>query len=216
MKKVFLILLALIMIVGCSTYYNGTYTLALKEVERPEDAKVRYGQYEIVSFEEEAQTKYSYEDEMIRIVWLPLEKQFAFQLDNKTNHSIKIIWDEAVYINQNGSSERIVHSGVKYTDMNNSQPPSIVVRNTNITDMVVPTGNIRYVSGQYDPWKISPLVSKISASTIDDLITLSTENIGKTISILLPLQIENVVNEYIFKFNVNEFVVDPTERISVR
>lgn len=204
MKKLFYTLILALMLTSCMTY-QGFYNVGLQEVERPENAKERYGDSKIVNFQEEGKTKYSYEDEMIKIVWLPLSTQFAFTLQNKTDHSIKIIWDEAVYVNENGSSGRVMHSGVKYIDRNNSQPPTIVVKKANIDDIIVPTDNITYTSGQYGGWSTNPLFPN-RAMTQEELNSLSQEYIGKTVQVLLPLQIEDTVNEYIFSFKVEDFV----------
>lgn len=202
MKKLFYTLLLASMLSSCMTY-QGFYNVGLQEVERPENAKERYGESKIVNFQEEGKTKYSYEDEMIKIVWLPLPTQFAFTLQNKTDHSIKIIWDEAVYVNENGSSGRVMHAGVKYIDRNNSQPPTVVVKNANIDDMVVPTEKVSYISGL--GWSTSPMFPN-RAMTPEELNTLSQSYIGKTVQVLLPLQFEDTVNEYIFSFKVEDFV----------
>jgi hypothetical protein len=92
MRKIIYALILAVMMTSCMTY-QGFYTVGLQNVERPENAKERYGESKIVNFEEEGKTKYSYEDDMIKIVWLPLSTQFGFTLQNKTDHSIKIIWD---------------------------------------------------------------------------------------------------------------------------
>jgi hypothetical protein len=178
--------------------------MELQEVERPENAKQQYGESKIVTFEENGESKISYEDELIKIVWLPLSSQFSFNLKNKTDHSIKIIWNEAVYVDENGSSGRVMHSGVKYVDRNNPQPPTVVVKNASIDDIIVPTDNIYYVSGEYGGWRTKPLLPN-RASTQEELTNLTNSFIDKTVSVLLPLQIEDTVNEYLFKFKVNSF-----------
>lgn len=202
MKKLFYTLFLASMLTSCMSY-QGFYNVGLQEVERPENTKERYGESKIVNFQEEGKTKYSYEDEMIKIVWLPLSTQFAFTLQNKTDHSIKIIWDEAVYVNENSSSGRIMHSGVKYIDRNNSQPPTVVVKNANIDDMIVPTDKVTYISGV--GWSTNPMFPN-RAMTQEELNILSQGYIGKTVQVLLPLQIEDTVNEYIFSFKVEDFV----------
>jgi len=202
MKKVIYAVFIIFLLVGCVSY-QGIYNLGLQEVERPEDAKERYGDSKIVNFEEEGKTKYSYEDDMIKIVWLPLTKQFAFTVQNKTDHSIKIIWDEAVYVDENGSSCRVMHSGVKYTERSNPQPPTVIVKKANISDIILPTDNVYYVRGQ--GWNTRPLFRNW-ANTPEELDTLTKKFIGKTVQILLPLQIEETINEYIFSFKVEDFV----------
>jgi hypothetical protein len=204
MKKIIYIAFIATMFTSCMTY-QGFYNVGLQEVERPENAKERYGESKIVNFEEEGKTKYSYEDDMIKIVWLPLSTQFGFTLKNKTDHSIKIIWDEAVYVDQNGSSGRVMHSGVKYIDRSNPQPPTVIVKNANIDDMIVPTDNIYYVSGQYGGWRTKPMFPN-RASTQEELNTLTQKYIGKEVKVLLPLKIQETINEYIFTFKVEDFI----------
>ena len=204
MRKLIFTLFLATMLTSCMTY-QGFYILGLQEVERPENAKERYGESKIINFEEEGKTKYSYEDELIKIVWLPLSTQFAFTLENKSDNSIKIIWDEAVYVDENGSSGRVMHSGVKYVDRSNPQPPTVVVKKAKVDDVVVPTDNIYYISGQYGGWQTKPLFPN-QATTQEELNALTQKYVGKTVKILLPLQIQETVNEYIFSFKVENFI----------
>ncbi|MFY9125207.1 MAG: hypothetical protein WAO59_08170 [Bacteroidales bacterium] len=204
MRKIIYALILAVMMTSCMTY-QGFYIVGLQNVERPENAKERYGESKIVNFEEEGKTKYSYEDDMIKIVWLPLSTQFSFTLQNKTDHSIKIIWDEAAYVDPNGSSGRVMHAGVKYIDRNNPQPPTVIVKNAIIDDMIVPTDNIYYVSGQYGGWRIKPMLPN-RANTQEELNALTQQYIGKEVRVLLPLEIQGTVNEYIFTFKVEDFI----------
>jgi hypothetical protein len=204
MKNVLFVTLAALMVAGCMSY-TGTYKVGLQEVERPENAKERYGDSKIVNFDEDGSTKYSYEDSLIQIVWLPATKQFGFMMLNKTEHSIKIIWDEAVYIDENGASGKVMHAGVKYIDRNSSQPATIVPKKARIDDMVLPTDKVYYVSGQYGGWSTRPLFPNL-ATNQENLNTLTAMYIGKTVKILLPLQIEETVNEYTFSFKVEDFI----------
>jgi hypothetical protein len=142
---------------------------------------------------------------MIKIFFIKIYKKFGFTLQNKTDHSIKIIWDEAVYVDPNGSSGRVMHAGVKYIDRNNPQPPTVIVKNANIDDMIVPTDNIYYVSGQYGGWRTKPMLPN-RANTQEELNALTQQYIGKEVRVLLPLEIQGTVNEYIFTFKVEDFI----------
>jgi hypothetical protein len=141
---------------------------------------------------------------MIKIVWLPLSTQFVFRMHNKTDHSIRIIWDEAVYVNVNGSSGRVTHAGVKYTDRNNPQPPTVVVKNANIDDIIIPADNIYYVPGQYGGWRTRPMFPN-RANTQEESNALREQYIGKEVRVLLPLEIQGTINEYIFTFKIESF-----------
>jgi hypothetical protein len=204
-KTIIVLALLVVFLSDCATY-TAYYDISLKEVERPAQAKERYGEQKIMKAEEGGMEKYYFEDEMVKIVWIPTASQISFILTNKTEHSIKIVWDEAAFVDENGVSHRVMHSGVKYIDRTNPQPPSVVVRKGSITDLVIPTDNIYYVSGKYGGWREAPLFPT-SAVTIEELRVKAENYIGKTVQVLLPLQIEDVVNEYIFTFEVNNVEV---------
>jgi len=217
-------------LIKCSTTYLAVYDIALTEIEKPVQSDERYGDKRIVKIKEEGINKYLFEDENIKIVWIPTSSKFFFILSNKTNHSIKILWDEAVLVDDNGLSQRVFHSGVKYIDRNNSQPPSIVVRKGMIEDSIMPSDNIYYMNGQYGGWRETPLfptylvkvqeltslcmlaltnvpVMSSSQETLEEFQSKTKSYIGKFIQILLPLEINGVINEYIFTFKVNDVEV---------
>lgn len=119
------------------------YDVSLYAVERPTEAKASYGE-QIIFSTKESHYKYSFEDEMVRILWVVNPTNLSFLLTNKTDHSIRIIWDEAVYVDESRESNRVIHSGVKYVDKNKSYPPSVVVRKGTLTDVIIPTNKIHF------------------------------------------------------------------------
>lgn len=243
-RKTFLSVSVIIIILlstlsGCTTY-RSVYDISLKEVERPAKAKERYGVQKIIkvekSVEEEnyfkdeekkyysyfGQEKYNFEDEMIKIAWIPTPHEFLFILTNKTDHSIKIVWDEASYVDISGESHRVMHSGVKYIDRDSAQPPSIVVRRGTFSDLVMPTD---YIGGPpyYLHIPLFPIYNAMSdydpnypkyyKDSREEFIIKTKDYIGKTVQILLPLQIEDVVNEYIFIFELKGVEIQKVEPV---
>jgi hypothetical protein len=204
MKK-FLIIVGLTTMMTSCMSYSGVYKVGLQEVESPKNSREQFGETKVVNFQDKGVTKYSYEDNLIKIVWLPLKTQFSFSLNNKSEHSMKIIWDEAVYVNENGSSQKVFHSGVKYTERNNMQPPTTIIKGAKIDDLVIPTENVYYISGQYGGWRESPLF-KSSAMTAKELDDLKSLYVGKVVKISLPIKIEETTNEYLFTFKIEDFV----------
>ncbi len=193
---------------GCASI-SAKYDMELTEVERPAQAKERYGEQKIITNNESGVNKYVFEDEMVKILWVPTPDAIHFSLVNKTTHSIKIVWDEAAYVDVNGSSHRVMHSGVKFVDMNSPQPPTIVVRNGSIEDLVFPTDNVYYSSGAYGGWTQVPLFPT-SGYTVEELRTKAEPYKNRKFQVLLPLQIEDIVNEYIFIFGINDVVISQT------
>jgi hypothetical protein len=193
------------------TQYSFKPVLILSEVERPENAKKQYGELKIESVQRDtsAVTKSNFADSLVSIKWGFGEKDISFTLENKTNHTILIKWNNSAIVDLNGESQRIIHSGIKYSEMNNSLPPTVVVRKGKISDSLTPTNRIHYREGYYGhyisrspEWVTLPLINPPKYYTIDELKEQATSLVGKTYQVLLPLEIEGVQNDYVFIFKI--------------
>ena len=188
--KLLLSLLIVTIITSCKTHYDVVMT----NVEVPEDYRQEFGETKILSLSENEITKYTYEDEMVSFTWYVSKSQFNFWLKNKTKHSIKIPWDDIVFINPGGRSMRVIHSGIRYIDRNKEQAPSVVAKNSILDDILVPSDYIYYVDdggSGLGGWKVHDVFHNY-------------EQIGAEASIVLPIIIENVTNEYTFRFQVKD------------
>lgn len=192
----------------------ATYDIGLASVETPANAKAQFGETKVVPVSEEGKTKYRYEDDYIDIVWYVSGKQFNFTLKNKSNHTLKINWDDISYVDTNGRTGRVMHSGVKYNERNNSQPSSTVPKGATLSDLLLPTDNVsyssptKYTSGGWNENYLFPCIYKDEASLFQN----APDYIGKTMTILMPIMIENVQNDYTFTFNINELLTQPTKK----
>lgn len=202
MKKKILIFSVAVLFSSCSFGPYLSYNVGLSNVEAPADAKKQFGETKIVQMDVEGKRNYKYEDDYISISWYVGSTQFSFDLTNKSNYSLKIPWDDVAYINTSGKTGRVMHSGVKYIDRNNSQPASVIPKKASLNDIITPTDNVCYVSGQYGGWREGRLFDfPIDKKTVE----LSKQAyIGKTVRLLIPVVIENVTNEYIFEFKVED------------
>lgn len=192
-----------ILLSGCSALVPISYRSSLVEVERPSSTQERYGDHITVEQSEEGIDQWFYQDSLAAFTWIVGREQLNFILENNTQHTMRLIWDEAAFIEPTGSSGRVMHEGVKYIDRNNSQPPSVIPRNGQLTDLVLPTRNVRqgYKSGWVTDDLILPTY-KASGNSEDAL-----ANVGKQFSVLLPIDIQGTTNEYIFTFEVNEAII---------
>lgn len=177
-----------------SMMQTSKYVVNLSAVESPENARVQFGETKVVTFKDGDVQKYRYEDDFINIVWFVGYKEFDFSLTNKSDHTIKINWDDISYVDINGNVGRVMHSGVKYIDRNSSQPATSIPKRASITDLLMPTENVYYVSGQYGGWRESPLIPASYNQGGAE---------GKTMTILMPIMIENVQNDYTFEFVIS-------------
>lgn len=196
---------------GCATSYNISYNIVLKEVESPIKTKERYAERKITKVDN---TGNIFEDEVIKIVWFPTSRQVSFFLTNKTDYSIKILWDEAAFVDERGNCHRVIHAGVKYIDRNNSQPPSVVVRKGFIEDSVVPTGIPANIYWAYGDWHERPLFPTTASGVTAKKAKKKVEKyIGETMQVLLPIETEGIVNDYIFTLKIKDIEVKEQERV---
>jgi hypothetical protein len=64
---------------------------------------------------------------------------------------IEIIWDETSIVMPSGTSEKIMHSGVKYVDRGQSMPNTVLPPNAKITDELIPIDNVSW-NGTFHDW----------------------------------------------------------------
>lgn len=208
MKKLFFLLLPIMgmLVSSCGlTQQLATYSISLSKVESPANAKENYGETKVATFEENGTSKYRYEDDYINIVWYVGLKQFNFSLTNKSGHTIKINWDDVSYVDITGQTGRVMHAGVKYADRNSSQPATTIPKNATISDILLPTDNVYYISGQFGGWQEKLLIPSYY-KTIEELNAGAPAYVGKKLTVLMPITVEGVQNDYTFEFNIDELL----------
>lgn len=215
MKKTILLNLALagILLCSCGTSYMASYDVTLAKVESPADVKKNFGETKVVPLTEDNVSKYRYEDDYIEIVWYVGAKNLHFTLHNKSGHSIKINWDDVSFVDINGSVGRVMHSGVKYIDRNNSQPATTIPNGAKINDLLIPTDNVYYVSGtQYSSggWREKNLIPSFYKSK-EALDAEASNYVGKTMKVLMPISVEGVQNDYTFEFEISRLLNNSTK-----
>jgi len=225
MRNILLVMISLFLL-SCGSAYNSSisdtpiticnakYFLSLSKVERPEKASQRYGSQKIDTASMN-KYKFYFEDDLVKVLWSVSSDEIAFTVQNKTDHSIKIPWDDAAFIDENGSSHRVMHSGIKYNDRQQAQAPSIVVRKASLEDIVFPTDYVsweeggRYTSGKwkqrsfYPDYDYQNIYRSHEFNSFEEFDKAVKSKVGKTFQVLLPLQIEDVINDYIFSFKVD-------------
>lgn len=184
--------------------FSAKYDISLSSVESPIDASKQYGETKVTQHTEDGITKYSYEDDYIATTWYVGHTEFNFTLKNKTNHSLKINWDDISYVDIYGNVGRVMHSGVKYTDRNSSQPSTTIPKNAKISDILLPTDNVYFLSGQYGGWSEKPLIPN-NFSTQNEGTDNTSKYIGN-LTIMMPIIIEGIQNDYTFVFSVNNII----------
>jgi hypothetical protein len=168
---------------------NGFYSIQLVSVDTPKD----------ISNSIVDSLSSVYEDDLIKMDWDYGISQLGFVLKNKSNETLKIIWDDMAYISTSNTTEKVFHKGIKYIDREKPQAPTSVYKNTTLSDLVAPSSYTTYVSGQYGGWKSSPLIPTMEI-LLSKKIEYRQELIGKTLRVAFPIKIEDKIFEYLFTF----------------
>lgn len=119
-----------------------------------------------------------YEDKYIKIIFNGSTPQAHFILNNKTQSSIKLIWNDVVYI-ADGEQNSIIHNGQSQVDFEKEKKSVTIMDGARLTEQVWP--KVSYEWGYMWAHK------------------------GSKVRVVLPLQINGRVIEYSFYFDVIYF-----------
>ena len=208
-------ILLVVVVTFTSCIYVADYTVSLNKVERPADSKKPLGDIKVYDFLEDSVPKYRFEDDYIVVYWYVDETSFRFSLINKSGKTLKISWDDISYVDTEGQVGRVMHSGVKYSERNNSQPSTTIPKGATLSDRLIPTDNISYEEYAFfgeSNWFETYLFPRISESSEESVKANAAKYAGKTMLILMPILIENVQNEYLFTFQIG---VDSIKRKAI-
>lgn len=175
---------------------SGRYIAKLTSVEKPSNPEIRYGEKSLSS-QDNGVSKFLYEDNVISILIFATPSQFSFELKNVSDNTLKIIWDEAVIVDVEGSSNKVMHKGIKYSARNESQPASTIIKGSSLDDLAAPTDKV-YYSEYLKEWMNGSMFPS------------EPELTNKKLTLMLPIQIKDVINEYIFVFDL-EYVKNHPE-----
>lgn len=182
MKKLFLFGFIIFMMSACTTWQTK-YEMKLTEVEVSGL---------IVKDLQKQDKNYNFEDENIKMDLAVKNELIEFSLLNKTNNTIKILWDNAVFIGIDNKSSRVIHQGIRYMDKANPQTPTVIVKQTTINDIVVPSDNIYFFM---NTWAIDPLIpEKLTKEEV----------VNSKIKFYVPIEINNKINEYLLTFTITD------------
>lgn len=85
----------------------------------------------------------NYIDDNISIGWTMGKQQLFFVIKNRSNSSIKLLWDDMAYVKYK-KTHRVIHRGVKFSQKEQEQPNTVVAKGASYDDILMPTDNVRY------------------------------------------------------------------------
>lgn len=201
MKRFLIGILLMITLSGC---YTTTFFLDSPQhlYEGSSNAKTNNESLTLTSYSDEYITIYPYSD----------DPQIYFTLVNNHSSSIRIIWDDAVYIDYSGSAHHIIHKDVKLINKGDSQVASIVPKNAKIEEVITPIGCVDLKDGQ---WIITPFESNIYKTKWEAEAAINTYIAHPFLrkdrcTLVLPIEIDGKIIEYTLKFIGDEYRIKAT------
>ena len=228
-KKIVILFYAFVIttLIGCELPYqtksqgtyiiaNASYDISLLSVEKSTGSEKVYEKQRIEIVLEAGITKFYFEDDMMRIKWRPAPNDIVFVVHNKTDNPVKIVWDEGKFIDAEGVTHKLLHSGIGYEERNDFHPPTIVYAKDTLEDFVYPADcwqkeeSGRKSHKNQGHWKRGSFLLTQIRGTAEELRTKAEPFVGKTFQVILALQINGVRTDYVCTFIVNN--VDVTEK----
>jgi len=192
-----------------TTFLDVKYDARLTEVERPKSVEERYGDYEVVERDTAQGQKYVYKDNLITAGFVLLQKSIFVAVENKVEQSIQIQLGEGAFVGPDGSSERLLTGEMSYMERNNAPPPVVIPSGASSSARLIPASNVEQetVTSVISPGTVMrDSTVTVERDTLYKATTASAEeNVGKTFSLLIPVEIQGTRNEYTFTFTVQDF-----------
>jgi hypothetical protein len=199
--------------------YAARYGVSLAEVARTAPTRQRYGATTVIVPSDSS--RYKFEDDLLAVQVGALPTAIHLDVRNKTDRSIKLIWDEASFIDLDGVLSRVMHIGVKFADRNGSQPATVIPGHQRLADDVYPTDRVWYRSaspGLTAGWQNGALLKPTYAAGVvqagqpmaaapDSFTTAARARVGRRFAVVLPFEADGVKNEYTFWFRVDDVAV---------
>lgn len=134
-----------------------------------------------------------YEDEYIKINWEILQSALSFNLLNKTDGSLKVLWNDMSFTDISNNSRRVVSGETRVIHANFEIPSSVIPKGSSLSEIAVPYPRKSFIVNYY-----------LCPQELEDS---GKPEIGKEIKILFPIEFGGKVKEYIFTFTVSDIIL---------
>jgi hypothetical protein len=147
-------------------------------------------QYQAVLTKPVAASNLEYHDDALAITFSLQKTEIDFVLQNNSNDPIKVDWNLVSFVQSWGTSQGVIHKGVKLVDKQAVKAPSMIPPKAKIEDMIVPVENVELVAGD---WLTHALLAEGPAAL---------QLVGQEFSIFMPLEIGGTTKNYTFTFKI--------------
>ncbi len=182
--------------IGCTTPYVVPFIKGeTLDVSSSFEGQIRDGLFE----------ENQYEDEFLILSASISTYSLHINVLNKTNKSIFIDWNRAVFVDHANESHGVSHGGVKYIDFEKEQRISVIASSSFIEDVVIPIVNVKFareIFEDHSSWHTRPLVPV----GLDKYSWLANYKsiIDKSVRLIVPIVISEAEITYSISFQIVE------------
>lgn len=153
----------------------------------------------------------AYEDTYVTIIPESIDPKINLTIWNKYTSSIRVLWDEAAYIDVTGNTHRVIHTGVKFTDKEKAQVASVIPAGAKLEDVAVPVECIELIGGTWTiiPFESYKFDSLTEAENLVSILEKDPNLCGCTL--LLPILVDDKKIEYTLRFNGDKYSISSKE-----
>ncbi len=169
-----------------------TYNMSLREVQRPANVAERWGAFTL----EKSQDGFTYQDNLLQLLVVPARGSFLVTVQNKTPHSMQFIWDQASYVGLDGFSGPVASGETRCIQMGQSRPPETIPADARAIITIIPSSMV------YTPYGGGCAVRDFVPAD-----STAAKFEGKEARLILPLRVQDNLNEYTLVFRMTDIAV---------
>lgn len=177
---------AILFVAGCATVTMPPRIeapLALRAVQRPADVAERWGSYSLTPADSSG---YTYEDDLLSLVVVPHEGTFGVQIENRSDHTIQLLWAESSYVGPSGLASNVVPGDTRWIDMGDVPGPQIIPARAAALFTAIPRANADTGEMEILPFYRAGMGCQ--------------EIVDSSLRLILALEVEGNANEYALEF----------------
>jgi hypothetical protein len=194
---------------GAVNSYLGVFDLGVDSIVRE-----TRGEGATVSLDKTAPGVFA--DDLLSLEWKVTNRSMALTVANKTNSTMKLIWDEATFLRSDGSALRLAHRATTSpSDTEFTTLPSVIPRGAKLHDAVYPADNLYRASDDEGNhfWVAMPLLPESEAKTPQLAMKQGNARRGEKVKVLLVVEAEGKIHEYMTTLAVEGVQVWEKDRL---
>ncbi len=149
------------------------------------------------------QDGFTYEDNLVQLLVVPANGSFVVTINNKTSYSMQFLWDQASYVGPDGFSGPVSSGETRCIQKGQSRPPETVPAMARAILTIIPNPLI------YEPYG--------GGCAVRDFVPQDSTAVkfeGKDARLILPLRVQDNVNEYTLVFRMTDIAVKTCKGMS--